>query len=88
MIISPSYYTDSSVVFILCMDEIVDEVKMSKGGVYHYFSGKATIFEVILEGKYVNGNDIFEYIPIIIVVFFLYVLNDFLMIKNLISRNN
>ena len=84
MIISPSYYTDSSVVFILCMDKIVDEVKMSKGDVYHYFFGKAAIFEVILEGKSVNSNDIFEYIPIIIVVFFLCVLNDFLMIKNLI----
>ncbi|WP_171650122.1 TetR/AcrR family transcriptional regulator [Paenibacillus foliorum] len=42
------------------VDEIVEEVKMSKGGVYHYFSGKEAIFEAILAER--AGNfDLFEF---------------------------
>lgn len=33
------------------MEEIIEEVKMSKGGVYHYFSGKEEIFEAIVNER-------------------------------------
>ncbi|MET3291158.1 UNVERIFIED_CONTAM: AcrR family transcriptional regulator [Brevibacillus sp. OAP136] len=33
------------------MEDIIEEAKMSKGGVYHYFSGKEDIFESILKER-------------------------------------